>query len=72
MPETAGGAAWLVDPFSVASVKEGLERIVFDQALRANLIEAGAIRASLRHRKHSVNTRFHWQGFATSRKVTRD
>ena len=45
MPETSGGAALLVDPFSVAAIREGLERIVFDHALRANLIEAGHMRA---------------------------
>jgi glycosyltransferase involved in cell wall biosynthesis len=45
MPETSGGAALLVDPLSVATIREGLERIVFDHALRANLVEAGLMRA---------------------------
>jgi glycosyltransferase involved in cell wall biosynthesis len=45
LPEIAGDAALLVDPDCVDSIREGLERIVFDEALRSRLIRAGRVRA---------------------------
>lgn len=41
MPEVAGKAGLLVDPFSVDSIKEGMLRIYKDEALRNLLIENG-------------------------------
>lgn len=41
MPEVAGDAALLVDPFSVDSIAEGMYRIYSDPALRKALIEKG-------------------------------
>jgi len=41
MPEVSGGAALLVDPFSVGSIKEGLLRIAEDSTLRNDLIARG-------------------------------
>lgn len=43
MPEVAGDAGLLVDPFSVDSIKEGMVKIYKDGALRARLIENGRI-----------------------------
>jgi glycosyltransferase involved in cell wall biosynthesis len=51
MPEVAGDAALLIDPFSVKSIAMGLEKIAFDRELRASLIEKGRDRQS----------RFTWQ-----------
>ncbi|MBI4947213.1 MAG: glycosyltransferase family 4 protein [Bacteroidetes bacterium] len=41
MPEVAGNAALLVDPFSVDSIKDGMLRIYKDEALRKQLILNG-------------------------------
>ena len=41
MPEVAGKAACLVDPFNVAAIREGILRVWRDPAYRTNLIEAG-------------------------------
>jgi Glycosyltransferase len=46
MPEVAGNAALLVDPFSVASIAEGLEKML-DQNLRLDLIEKGKLQKEL-------------------------
>ncbi len=43
MPEVAGNAAHLVDPFSVASMHEGFKKIIHDEAYRNQLIENGFI-----------------------------
>lgn len=51
MPEVAGDAALLVDPYSTEELKRGLERIVSDKSLRDELVEKGRQRA----------TRFEWQ-----------
>lgn len=45
MPEVAGEAALLVDPFDEAALAEGIEQLLFDQALRQKLIAAGYERA---------------------------
>ena len=57
-PETSGGAALLVDPFSVDEIADAMERIATDRALRAELSERGL--AEARHRS--------WQ--ATARKLS--
>ncbi|WP_172637454.1 glycosyltransferase family 4 protein [Thioflavicoccus mobilis] len=41
MPEVAGGAAQLVDPFDVASIREGLQRVLADPDYRTSLIAQG-------------------------------
>ena len=41
MPEVAGNAACLVDPFDVAAIREGVLRVWQDAAYRQNLIDAG-------------------------------
>ena len=44
-PEVAGGAAVLVDPLNIDDMASGLERVLQDQELRAQLIAKGAERA---------------------------
>lgn len=41
MPEVAGDAAYLADPFSVQSIREGIVRIIQDDAYRESLISKG-------------------------------
>jgi len=41
MPWVAGGGACLVDPFNVASIRAGLERVIGDAAYRSTLVETG-------------------------------
>ena len=41
MPEVAGDAALLVDPFSVDSIKDAMLKISADEKLRAGLIAKG-------------------------------
>jgi glycosyltransferase involved in cell wall biosynthesis len=47
LPEIAGNAALLVDPFSVEAIADGLTRLVTDAALRQELILRGYQRAQL-------------------------
>ena len=46
MPEVAGDAALLVDPYSVADIKKALERLLNDQKLRTRLIDGGIRQAN--------------------------
>ncbi len=46
MPEVAGDAAQLVDPFSVAAIRDGLEQLLSDQELRERLRQRGRERAT--------------------------
>jgi len=46
LPEVAGGAAELVDPYSVESIAEGMWRILTDPAHRAELLERGLKRSA--------------------------
>jgi glycosyltransferase involved in cell wall biosynthesis len=41
MPEVAGEAACLVDPYDVASIRQGIERVINDTVYRSRLIEQG-------------------------------
>lgn len=41
MPEVAGDAACLVDPWDVASMRDGLRRVIEDADYRRRLVEAG-------------------------------
>lgn len=45
MPEVAGDAACLVDPFDVNSIRKGLLKIIQDDEYRNNLIEKGKVNA---------------------------
>lgn len=45
LPEVAGNAAVLVDPFDVDAIAHGLERLVSQPSLRAGLTEQGRLRA---------------------------
>ena len=45
LPETAGDAALLCDPFSIESMAGAMQRLASDAALRTSLIEAGRARA---------------------------
>ncbi|CAN7152984.1 glycosyltransferase family 4 protein [Caballeronia sp. LjRoot31] len=46
MPEVAGGAALIVDPFSVAEITTALDRLAQDSVLREELIGRGVERAT--------------------------
>jgi glycosyltransferase involved in cell wall biosynthesis len=41
MPEVAGDAALLVDPYSVEDIRRGLNELIHDEELRVNLIANG-------------------------------
>ena len=45
LPEIAGGAAVLVDPYDSASIADGITRAVTDESLRTELIARGLARA---------------------------
>jgi glycosyltransferase involved in cell wall biosynthesis len=45
MPEVAGDAAVLVDPYDPHSIKDGISRVLSDQALREELRARGLVRA---------------------------
>jgi len=45
LPEVVGEAAVLVDPADVSSIREGLQRLLEDEALRQRLRQAGPERA---------------------------
>lgn len=49
LPEAVGEAALTADPFSVDSLRDGIDRLAFDSALRQHLQIAGPIQA----RRHS-------------------
>lgn len=45
LPEVAGGAAYLVDPYSIEEIAEGIYRVLTDSSLRNELMEQGFRRA---------------------------
>lgn len=47
MPEIAGGAALIIDPFEPESITEAMVRIMTDEPLRAKLIKDGLERAKI-------------------------
>jgi len=57
MPEVAGEAACLVDPFDVASIRAGVRRVIDDADYRRRLIEAGHVNAG-RFRAEKVAARY--------------
>jgi alpha-1,3-rhamnosyl/mannosyltransferase len=46
LPEVAGGAAVLANPLDVASIADGLARLLDDEALRTRCHDAGLVRAA--------------------------
>jgi glycosyltransferase involved in cell wall biosynthesis len=54
LPEVAGGAALLVDPYDEEAIASGIVRAVTDESLRADLIEKGKERARMFSWKQSV------------------
>ena len=46
LPEVAGDAAVQVDPFEVDSIRDGLQRLLQDEALHADLASRGRERAA--------------------------
>jgi glycosyltransferase involved in cell wall biosynthesis len=56
IPEIAGGAAELFDPYDVGSIASALQRVLTQAPLRTNLVERGRARvASLRASNFSAN-----------------
>lgn len=47
MPEVAGGAAYLVDPYSTSEIASAIERLLRDEALCQELIHKGSERVKL-------------------------
>lgn len=47
MVEVAGGAALLVDPFSVEDISQAMEKLYHDSSFRAELIQKGFVRAKV-------------------------
>jgi glycosyltransferase involved in cell wall biosynthesis len=47
MPEIAGDAALMIDPFEVSSIANGMERLYRDASLREQLIEKGKARKAM-------------------------
>lgn len=45
MPEVSGGAACLVDPLDVASIREGVQKVIHDSVYRQVLIDRGLANA---------------------------
>lgn len=41
MPEVAGDAAVMVNPFEVSDIRKGLEKIIFDESFRNGMIQRG-------------------------------
>jgi glycosyltransferase involved in cell wall biosynthesis len=44
-PEVTAGAAYLVDPLSVDEIALGIQKVIADRALRADMIDRGIARA---------------------------
>jgi glycosyltransferase involved in cell wall biosynthesis len=43
MPEVAGDGACLVDPFDVASIRQGVQRVISDEAYRRHIVSRGFV-----------------------------
>lgn len=57
MREVSGGAALLVDPFDVAAIRAGLQRLIADARLRDELVEAG-LRNALRFNAAAIAAQY--------------
>jgi glycosyltransferase involved in cell wall biosynthesis len=72
MPEVAGGAACLVDPFDVASIRDGLLSLIQQPDLRERLVQAGFENAK-RFQPDEIARQYldvYWRLGATPRPVT--
>jgi glycosyltransferase involved in cell wall biosynthesis len=58
MPEVAGDGALLVDPMSVQSMREGLQKLISDNVLREKLIQEG-FKNVKRFDKHIVSLQYY-------------
>lgn len=56
LPEVVGGAALLVDPESIEMMADGMQRIVHDETLRAELIRSGLLRCGIFNWDASAST----------------
>jgi glycosyltransferase involved in cell wall biosynthesis len=45
LPETVNEAAFMVDPYNIDDMAQGLDMLLHDQALRQNLIKKGFTQA---------------------------
>lgn len=45
MPETAGGAAYLADPYNEDEINQAMKKLLLDENLRAELVAKGLVRA---------------------------
>ena len=68
MPEVAGDAALLVDPYSVEAITEAMEKIHLDPALRENLVEKGRQRRNLFSWDRTANLL--WESLMKTKKET--
>ena len=57
MPEVAADAACFVDPYDVQSIRAGIESVVSDATLRAQLVDAG-LRNAQRFRPRVIAERY--------------
>ena len=56
MPEIAGQAALLCDPFNIESIADGMKQLASNESLRLDLIHKGNIRqAEFNWNKTSIN-----------------
>jgi glycosyltransferase involved in cell wall biosynthesis len=58
LPEVAGGAAWLVNPFDVEEIRAALERFIGDPELREQLAQRGRTRAAQFTWERAVRTTY--------------
>ena len=68
MPEVAGDAALLVDPYSVEAITEAMDKIHLDPALRENLVEKGRQRRNLFSWDRTANLL--WESLMKTKKET--
>lgn len=57
MPETAGGAACLVDPYDVESIRAGILRVIHDRSYRDELVRRGYSNA-VRYRAEVIGQQY--------------
>ena len=55
MPEVGGDAAHYVDPYDIASIKEGLQKVLGDESYYNSLVQKGMVNASRFTRDATVN-----------------
>jgi glycosyltransferase involved in cell wall biosynthesis len=57
MPEIAGNAACLVDPFNIENIQNGFKAIIFNDSYRNNLIENGSLNIK-RFDRYSISQQY--------------